>query len=317
MSATPTSTPLEACCGDASTSTAQLAQPSGTDDIEKRFLEAVAQRSDRVHGLVEATVAENDALHLQERRETGTLADEQENFPRVEPGELVDRFMEWFQGVLDDELLSPLPMEEVEAGEHWTSEVIQSGYVRAWRQATGRLQEEGVDVSTQSIEAVIQLPVPQRQLQDLYRRAYGNLEDITTGMTQTIREELSEGLGAGENPREMARRLNEKLEGITRSRLQTLARTEVINSHTAATLDRYERAGVDTVQHGEWASADDDKVCPICSALDGREYSIDEMRSGTFTFEPESDDPDHLAGDYPIRPPAHPNCRCTIKPVIT
>ena len=308
------------CCGTTPSTPqdgALLEQPSGTEDIEERFLGAVADRSERVRELVAATVAENDALHLQERQETGTLADPEENFPRVSPGELVERFTEWFQGVLEDALLEPLPMDEVEAGEHWTGEFLRSGYLRAWQQATGRLQQEGADVATDSIEAVIQLPVPQRQLRDLYRRAYSNLEDITSSMAQTVREELTEGLAAGENPREMARRLNDELEDITHRRLRTLARTEVINSHTTATLDRYERAGADTVQHGEWADADDDDVCPICSALDGREYSIDEMRSGTFEFEPGPDQPDYLGGVYPIRPPAHPNCRCTILPVIT
>jgi len=304
------------CCGQTA-STAALEQPSGTEEIEERFLEAVAERSATVRDLVEATVAENDALHLAERQEEGALAEERENFPQVSSDDLTDRFMEWFRTVLEDEVLDPVPLEEIEAGEHWTGEFLRTGYLRAWQQATGRLQEEGVDVATDSIEAVIQLPVPRRQLRDLYRRAYSNLEDITSSMAQTVREELTEGLAAGENPRDMARRLNEELEDITHSRLRTLARTEVINSHTTATLDRYERAGADTVQHGEWADADDDDVCPICSALDGREYSIDEMRSGTFTFEPGADQPDYLGGEYPIRPPAHPNCRCSILPVIT
>jgi SPP1 gp7 family putative phage head morphogenesis protein len=305
------------CCGQDTASAAALAQPSGTEDIEERFLQTVADRSARVRQLVEATVAKNDALHIEERQRTGALADERENFPRVGPDELTDRFADWFQDVLEDELLEPLSIEDVEAGDHWTAEFLRGGYVRAWQQATGRLQQEGADVSAQSIESVIRLPVPREQLQDLYRRAYENLEDITAGMAQTIREELSEGLDAGENPLQMARRLNEELEDITHSRLRTLARTEVINSHTTATLDRYERAGADTVRHGEWADADDDDVCPICSRLDGREYSIDEMRSGAFEFEPGPDEPDYLAGTYPIRPPAHPNCRCTIMPVIT
>ncbi|WP_226479171.1 phage minor head protein [Natrinema amylolyticum] len=316
MSATPNPTGLAACCSQPA-STAQLAQPSGVEDIEEQFLEAVQDRSATVRDLVEATVAENDALHLAERQDEGELAEERENFPRVSPDELTDRFVEWFRTVLEDEVLDPVPLEEIKAGEHWTGEFLRSGYLRAWQQATGRLQQEGADVDAQEIEAIIQLPVPQRQLRDLYRRAFSNLEDITDEMAQTVREELADGLEAGENPRTMARRLDEKLESETRSRLNTLARTEVINSHTEATLDRYERAGADTVRHGEWADAGDDDVCPICSSLDGREYTIDEMRSGTFEFEPGSDDPDYLAGEYPIRPPAHPNCRCTIQPVIT
>jgi len=296
--------------------TARLAEPSGMEAIQSEFLDAVDARSQAVRDLVEATVAENDALHLEPAAD---LAEERESFPRLDDESLTTRFMEWFRGVLEDELLEPTDPDDVEAGDHWTAEYIRRTYLEAWQQAGGRLRADGASASRMTAEAVIQLPVAKQQLRDLYRRAYQNLDDVTEAMAQTIREELTEGLDAGENPEEMARRLAGEIEDITRTRLRTLARTEVIHSHTTSTLDRYEETGVDTVQHGEWADADDDRVCPICSYLDGNEYSIPEFRSGTFQFaaEEQEDVPDYLGGKYPLAPPAHPNCRCTIMPVIT
>jgi len=61
----------------------------------------------------------------------------------------------------------------------------------------------------------------------------------------------------------------------------------------------------------------DDRVCPVCEHLDGNEYTIEEMRSGTFTFDAPGDVPDYLAGEYRLKPPAHPNGRCSILPVIS
>lgn len=296
------------------THAAQRATPSGTNSIQQRFLRDVEQRARIVRGFVRRTVGyENDALNL---TQAARLAEDRESFGRLPPGQLARRFEDWFRDVLRDELLAVSAMTAVRAGEHWTSQYIREAYLQAWQQATGRLMQTGVSTSVMEPQAVIQLPVPKRQLRRLYQRAYSNLEDITDDMGQTIREELTRGLARGENPRTMASRLNGEIENITNSRLQTLARTEVIHSHTEATLDRYERAGVDLVQHGEWASADDDRVCPICSFLDGNEYPIPEFRTGSFQFDPSEDEPDHLAGEYPLSPPTHPNCRCTILPVV-
>jgi len=41
-----------------------------------------------------------------------------------------------------------------------------------------------------------------------------------------------------------------------------------------------------------------------------------EIETATFSFEPSESDPDSLAGEYAVRPPTHPNCRCTLLPVI-
>lgn len=292
-------------------STAHLAQPSGTEPIEEDFLRAVRQRSRTVRGLVRRTVGyQNDALEL---RQDAQLADERDHFPR---SSRIQGFVDWFQAVLRDELLEPLPIDQVADGDHWSAEYLRRAYLSAWEQAGGRLRADGYGAEVMDAGSVIQLPVSRRQLRRLYQRTYRNLRGISTDMAETVRRELTRGLAAGENPQAMASRLNDELRDVTRTRLETLARTEVIHSHTTATLDRFERAGAETVRHGEWADADDSRVCPICSFLDGEEHTIDEFRTDTFEFEPDGDEPDYLAGEYPLAPPAHPNCRCSILPVI-
>jgi len=132
-----------------------------------------------------------------------------------------------------------------------------------------------------------------------------------------VRDVLTQGLAEGVNPREMARTLTDEVRSMQRTRAEVLARTEIINSYATATLDRYERAGIDgATVSGEFATAEDARVCPICEAIAGSEFALDAMRSDTFEFQPSDSEPDYLAGEYPVRPPVHPVCRCAILPVI-
>lgn len=306
-----------ACCNDVlvSDTRAQLADPTNTLTLRSQFERDLSGRLRTVRGIVSKTVGyENDALHL---RQDAQLADPRENFPRLPPGQLTKEFTKWFNEVLRDEVLEPMEVAHIRRGEHWTAAYLRQAYGRGWMDATSQLRDVGVDVDTQDVSAVFGLPAAERQLERLYLRAYENLDGVTDSMAQTIREELTRGLDAGENPRVMARRLNGELDKLTNTRARTLARTEIINSHSDATLDRFERAGVSTVSHGEWSTAGDNRVCAICQSLEGKEFKIREFREGTFNFGADGEDvADHLAGTYRLKPPSHPNGRCSILPVV-
>lgn len=73
----------------------------------------------------------------------------------------------------------------------------------------------------------------------------------------------------------------------------TVARTEVATAQNAGIFDLYSEAGVATVR---WLTADDERVCPQCEALDGEIVPL-----GTAFSDSEV-----------AQPPAHPNCRCTL-----
>jgi SPP1 gp7 family putative phage head morphogenesis protein len=161
------------------------------------------------------------------------------------------------------------------------------------------------------------MPVPRQTLREVYLRTYENLQSIESDMTEVVRSTLLEGLTEGVNPREMARRLTGEIESLQKTQAETLARSETISAYTEATLDRYREAGVDRVTQAEFRDADDSRVCPICERLDGRITPMTEIDTATFTFEPGENDPDSLAGEYSVKPPTHPNCRCVLLSVIS
>ena len=80
-------------------------------------------------------------------------------------------------------------------------------------------------------------------------------------------------------------------------RAKTIATTETTYMYTAATqafAKQLEQYGLETKLI--WITARDEKVCPVCRPLDGKEQKD--------------------WGDFKEGPPAHPNCRCEPKVVI-
>jgi len=292
-----------ACTPQTANATAS-GDPTNTRSLRESFIQALARRVRTIRGFIRRGVGyENDALDL------SSNADVPEEFDFLGDSGRVTQFYRWVRNALREEILEAMPGREVERGEHWTARRIRDAYLQGWNQATGLLFQGGASVRNRDDENVLRLPIPEAQLRRLYTRAFEDLRDIAADAAETLREELSAGLANGENPRQIASRLNQELESITRDRLATYARTAIVNSHSEAMLDRYEDAGVGVVSHGEWTTAGDDRVCPICQALEGREFTIQEMRNTTF----------ELPGvDFAIRlqPPAHPNGRCTVLPVI-
>lgn len=292
-------------------------------DLREEFVRAIRRRFRRLRGEIRRWVGyETDIFGLSEGGSAPTPAELPDDAPDVHrfatDEAKASAFALWFQRRVQSEIVEEMRTDRVENGDHWTAEFIRAAYGRAWQQARSRLRVEGVDVGDDvSIEATFDLPVARRALETLYTRTYENLESIPEDAGPQVRETLLEGLDAGHNPRKMARELTNEVRTVQHTQAEVLARTEVMNAYSEATLDRYERAGVDVVSHGEWSDADDGRVCPICETLDGREIRIGEMRTGTFEFEPSEDDPDHLAGEYPLKPPAHPQGRCTIIPQVS
>lgn len=286
--------------------------PTNTQRIRERFVRAVRQRFRSLRGAIREVVGyDEDRLNLKQNARLVERGDI-ERFP-TDSGK-VRKFIEWLRERLQSGVLEAKPRREVQNGEHWSATYIRSSFVRGWENARARLRNAGASVET--VEDIFNLGVPQRQLKKLYTRTYENLESVTEDTAPVVREVLTDGLAEGINPREMASRLNSEIESIQKKRAETLARSETINSYSEATVSRYERAGVDTVQHGEWKDSGDGRVCPICKKLDGREIPMSNIREATFTFEPDDDQPDSLAGEYRLMPPAHPNGRCALLPVI-
>lgn len=287
--------------------------PTNTTEIRRNFLQAVKRRFRELRGAVRTLAGyEEDRFHLTQDSRLAD-ADDIERFP-TDQGK-IRAFRQWLREYLDDNVLEAVPRRQVRNGEHWSATYIRAAYRRGWQNARQRLQNAGL--STEEVDEIFNLGVPQRQLKRLYTRTYENLQSISEEAAPVVADVLVKGLAEGINPRDMADRLVDEIETIQKTRAEVLARTEVINSYTTSTLDRYERAGVDGVGvSGEFSTADDQRVCPICQSVEGTVYGIQEMREETFTYKTDDDEPDSLGGEYPVRPPLHSNCRCAVLPVI-
>jgi len=287
--------------------------PTNTTEIRRNFLKAVQRRFRELRGAVRKLAGyEEDRFHLTQDSRLAD-ADDIERFS-TDQGK-VRAFRKWLRQHLDDNVLEAIPRRQVRNGEHWSATYIRAAYRRGWQNARQRLQNAGL--STEEVEEIFNLGVPQSQLKRLYTRTYENLQSVTEEAAPVVADVLSEGLAEGTNPRDMADRLADEIETIQKTRAEVLARTEVINSYADATLDRYDRADVGGVSvSGEFSTADDDRVCPLCESIEGTIYTTDEMRTETFTFESDDDQPDSLGGEYPVKPPIHPQCRCCIYPSL-
>lgn len=285
--------------------------PSNTHAIQREFIREIQRRLKQIRGLIRKTIGyKNDALHLKQQTQPSSLqvnAEPKESFDFPTEQGRIRAFMRVLRGWLREEVLGTVDTSKIQDGEHWTGKYLRNAYVTGVQLAEGRLMQEGVSITASEREAILDRPISIRQLQDIYTRAYSNLKDITDDMAGVIRRELTEGIREGENPRKVASRINREIQDITHTRAVTLARTETMRSHADATLRTYEQAGVDVVNHTSRLTAQDQRVCPFCRALEGIPFTLTEFASGTVQW-----------GTQTMRLgiPAHPNGRCSPMPEV-
>jgi SPP1 gp7 family putative phage head morphogenesis protein len=138
-------------------------------------------------------------------------------------------------------------------------------------------------------------PVSVDRVKVLAGRSFDEMENVTTDMANRMSRALTDGLVQGKGRREVARDLMDTTD-FSRKRANMVAQTELIRAHAEGQLDTMEKMGVKVVGvQVEWATANDDRVCPKCTEMDGKVFSIDKARGMI---------------------PKHPNCRCAFKPAL-
>ncbi len=119
--------------------------------------------------------------------------------------------------------------------------------------------------------------------------------------------------GRGLTPRDIADQLLSAGLDLSEERASMLARTGSIWAYNEGAVERYAADGVEVV---EWLTADDDMTCPFCAEMNGKRVETqesffsngDKMQVGEETMQFKRFDIKH--------PPLHPNCRCTLIPVV-
>lgn len=290
--------------------------PTGTTSVRRAFEAEAARRFRRLKALVSQAVIQNDVFGLKQMQPVGTVAmTRPESPPAIIPlvrdaaptpgafafnrsGDKVAMFMEWLNEQQDEGILEVTPGASVGASAEaaWADVYIEAAYQKGLRDAGAKLRAAGATVAPSWIETAFSRPIHADRVGLAYTRVFTELKGITQAMDQQISRELARGLSEGQNPMAIARRINDRIDRIGITRARTLARTEVIAAHADASLNAYEEAGAYGVEvEAELSTAEDDRVCEECAALDGRTFTLEEAR-----------------GLIPV----HPNCRCAMIPRV-
>lgn len=118
------------------------------------------------------------------------------------------------------------------------------------------------------------------------QRIWGNTERLI----ETLNEELINVLVVGKKTTDLKKILQQRF-GVSYSRANAIARTEIAHIQTQAAVQRYKDYGITHVQ--VWADKDE-RQCEVCGKLHKKIYPAGAV--------------------VPI--PAHTNCRCCIIPVV-
>lgn len=123
--------------------------------------------------------------------------------------------------------------------------------------------------------------------------------ELIRGINSTTQARMQQAVTDWFQERTTLRDLVRELEPtFGRKRAKLIALTETTRAAREGSTLGYENSGV--VKEVEWATVVDERVCPICGGLHGKRAP--------------------LRGAFPngaSQPPAHPGCRCFIRPVIT
>nr|URC17391.1 MAG: minor head protein [Helarchaeota virus Nidhogg Meg22_1214] len=149
--------------------------------------------------------------------------------------------------------------------------------------------EDRVEDRKDTIEKMASLEAERlsARIHDIIDRAYHNAEPL-----YKIKKELQKSIKVSK--KESAR----------------IARTELIKTMNLARLERMTSSGIEYYQ---WVSAPsfDERLCPLCGELNGKVIKLGRSFSDLVRNESSK----KIMGTRQIYyPPAHPNCRCTIRP---
>lgn len=277
--------------------------PTRTTGLRIRFEQELNRRFTKLKRDIREAIVVRDVFGLQSPTvntikvaATGLPAPRAFAFPRS--NDKVDGFMEWLRKAEDDtifEIITGTPVRSASQNS-WMNTYIRSAYQKGLSQAASQVRSAGGTVADSWLDSAFYRPIHADPLGLIYTRAYSELTGITDAMDQQISRVLAQGIAEGRGPQQIARDLNNKVDGIGRHRARLLARTEIVSAHSEASLNAYEEAGVEGVAvQAEWSTAGDDAVCAQCEAMQGR----------TFTMKA-------AHGLIPL----HPNCRCAWLPVI-
>lgn len=273
--------------------------PTRSATLRREYRRKLRGQLRKLSAMIRRGIERNDALGLRSNQ-LNVNAHEMPIFHFESTDQKVDAFRRWLEHAERDGILNIVDRDN--------NPYIRQAYHKGVRHADYKMHEMGID--TPDPEDAFRLPRHQESLQNLYTRNYEFVEDAVNDMNDEVFEELTRGLSQGLNPTEIGRNIRGRIDNVGKYRGDLIGRTEIINAHSEAALNRYEEMGIKQIGYKvEVITAGDDNVCDICQNLANQEpYQVDEIRGQSFEFN------DSL---HRRQPPVHPNCRCALVPYNT
>jgi SPP1 gp7 family putative phage head morphogenesis protein len=206
-------------------------------------------------------------------------------------------FQDWIRGQMKSIVTSPT---DKKLWQNYAQQGYAKGAGRAFDDVTKKSRRFGAGEGafyegsrSEFLRSSFGQPETVEKIQLLASRSFNDLVNVTDDVATRMGRHLVDGLSQGMNPRDVADLMEEDLE-LGGNRAETIARTEIIRAHAEGQLGAMERMGVKTVgAEVEWSTAGDERVCPECSEMEGKIYTLDDARGLI---------------------PMHPNCRCAWLP---
>lgn len=288
--------------------------PTRTTTLRNRFATEMRKRFRELRGQIREAVVDKDVFGMQSPV-TQAPGRKAFDFPRSQ--DKINGFMTWLRNEMDRGVLEIRQMQQAgEAVEKaWTNTYIKDSYQRGVIRARQEMKNAGFNIpsieESGGINTAMGTPFHADRLGVLYTRAFRELKGITDAMDQNISRVLTQGMADGDNPRLLARKMNQVIKktgadlGLTDTlgryvpaerRAEMMARTEIIRAHHQATIQEYRNWGAEGVKvKAEWRTAGDNRVCERCLTME---------MSGPYTL-------NEIEGQIPL----HPQCRCIALPM--
>jgi len=287
--------------------------PTRTTTIRNGYARALAARFRELIKKIKEAILREDILGLNPSP-LGT--NQGPKFPGfTTDADRINKFMAWLEGQIAEEILIGTQAggtgAAIPRNDPTISLYIQRVYREAVDQSTAAMIKLKIIDAGEAVSAAgefgalgVSGPIHANALATLYTRNFRGLKKITDEMAGDIARALAEGLSQGLGPDAVARLIVKSVNDIGITRAKLLARTEIINAHAEATLNRFEQFGVlEVVPYAEFSTAGDNKVCARCLALEAQDNG---KGPGVFTIE-------QARGIIPV----HPRCRCVWIPVTS
>lgn len=271
--------------------------PSRTTLIRRQFMAEMMRRMRELKAEIWQWLVVDDELGLtaQPRFRVNVNA---RSYEFLTSDRKLETFNEWLQTMIDGKVLGVAKGQDA-----WTAKYVSSAwrqglnraYIQSQKGKLGKSLDFMEGTKAQFLRQAFNQPELMSKVKLLGTRSFNDMEGLTRAMKTDLNRILADGLVNGRSARKVARDMYERIDGLTKGRALTIARTEIIHAQAEGQLDGMENLGYSSVTaEMEWSDSGDTLVCPRCAAMSGKTFTIDEAR-----------------GMIPL----HPNCRCAWIPV--